>query len=90
MPLKHRDRVFESHWGMDAYVRLLCVSIVLRVSSGLASGRSPVQEIVPTLYRFKKLKNRPSPNKKTVEQLIIIIIIINYHHTKSIRFHIHF
>jgi hypothetical protein len=44
--------------GMDVYVLLLCVCVVLCVGSGLATGWSPVQWVLPILYRIKKLKNR--------------------------------
>jgi hypothetical protein len=44
---------------MDVYLRLFCVC----VGSGLATGLSPVQGDLPTVYRTKKLKRRPRPNK---------------------------
>jgi hypothetical protein len=53
--------------GMDVYVRLSCVCVVLCVGSGLAMGWSPVQGVLPTLYMIKKLKKRPRSNKNTVE-----------------------
>jgi hypothetical protein len=34
--------------GMDICVRLFCVCFVLRVGSGLATGWSPVQGVLPT------------------------------------------
>jgi hypothetical protein len=49
--------------GMDACVRLLCVCVVLCIGSGLATGWSPVQGVLPTVYGIKKLKKRPSPTK---------------------------
>jgi hypothetical protein len=49
--------------GMDIRVRLFWVCIVLCVGSGLATGLSPVQGVLTTLYRIKELKKRPRPNK---------------------------
>jgi hypothetical protein len=43
---------------MDVSVHLFCICVVLCVGSGLATGRSPVQGVLPTVYRIKKLKNR--------------------------------
>jgi hypothetical protein len=45
---------------MDVCVRLFCVCIVLCVGWRLATGWSPVQGVLPTVYRVKKLKKRPS------------------------------
>jgi hypothetical protein len=53
--------------GMDFSVRLFCVCVVLRVGSGLSTGRSPVQGVLPTVYRIKKVKKRPRSNKRTVD-----------------------
>jgi hypothetical protein len=44
-------------WGMDVCMRLFCVYAVLSVGSGLAKGWSPVQGVLSTVYRFKKLKS---------------------------------
>jgi hypothetical protein len=49
--------------GMDVCVRLFCVCVVLCIGSGLATGWSPVQGVLPTVYRIKKLKKLPRPNK---------------------------
>jgi hypothetical protein len=49
--------------GMDICLRLFCVCVVLCVGSGLATGWSPVQGVLQTVYRIKKLKKRPRPNK---------------------------
>jgi hypothetical protein len=43
------------------------VCVVLCVGSGLATGWSLVQGVLPTVYRINKLKNRPRSNKRTVE-----------------------
>jgi hypothetical protein len=42
--------------GMDVCVRLFWVSVVLHVGSGLVARRFPVQEVLPSVYRIKKLK----------------------------------
>jgi hypothetical protein len=44
---------------MDISLRLFCVC----VGSRLATGWSPVQGVLPTVYRIKKLEKRPRPNK---------------------------
>jgi hypothetical protein len=51
--------------GMDVCVRLFCVCVVLCVGSCLATGSSPVQGVLPTMYRIKELKKRPRSNKST-------------------------
>jgi hypothetical protein len=53
--------------GMDVCVRLFCVCVVLCVGSGLATGWSPVQGVLPTVYRIKKWKKRRRSNKMIVE-----------------------
>jgi hypothetical protein len=40
---------------MDVCVHLFCVYVVLCVGSGLATGWSPVQGVLPTVYKIKKL-----------------------------------
>jgi hypothetical protein len=45
--------------GMDVCVRLFCVCVVLWVGSGLPTGWSLVQGVLPIMYRIRKLKNRP-------------------------------
>jgi hypothetical protein len=49
--------------GMYVYVRLFCVCAVLRVGRGLATGGSPSQGVLPTVYRIKKLKKGPRSDK---------------------------
>jgi hypothetical protein len=46
-------------WGMNVCAVLFGVCVVLCVRSGLATGWSPVQGVVPTVYRIKKLTKRP-------------------------------
>jgi hypothetical protein len=49
--------------GMDVYVRVFCVCVVLCAVSGFPTGRSPVQGVLPTVYKIKTTKKRPRPNK---------------------------
>jgi hypothetical protein len=49
--------------GMDVCVRFFCVCVVLCVDSDLATGWSPVQGVLPSVYRIKKLKDRPRSNR---------------------------
>jgi hypothetical protein len=53
--------------GMDVCVRLLCVCVVLCVGSGFVTGWSPVQGVLPTVYKIKNLKKWPRSNKRTEE-----------------------
>jgi hypothetical protein len=55
-------RILLKAW-MFVFVRLFCVCAVLCLGSDLATCWSPVQGVLPTVYRIKKLKKRPSPNK---------------------------
>jgi hypothetical protein len=43
--------------GMDIWVRLFCVYVLLCVGRVLATGWSPVQRVLPIVYRIKKLKS---------------------------------
>jgi hypothetical protein len=56
-PLEHWDRGFESY-SRHGYlcVCLFCVCAVLCLGRGLATGWSPVQGLLPTVYRIKELK----------------------------------
>jgi hypothetical protein len=38
-------------------------AFILCVGSGLVTGRAPVQGVLPNVYRIKKLKKRPGPNR---------------------------
>jgi hypothetical protein len=49
--------------GMDVYVRLFCVCVVLCIGRGLTTGCSPVQGVLLTVYRIKKLKRCQGPAK---------------------------
>jgi hypothetical protein len=55
--------------GMDVCVLFFCVYI-LCVGSGLATGWSPIQGVLPTVYRIKKLIKRPRSTQRTVEPQI--------------------
>jgi hypothetical protein len=55
---------------MDVCVRLFCVCVVICVDSGFVTGWSPVQGVLPTVYRIKKLNKRPRSNKRTVEPYV--------------------
>ena len=46
------------------------VCVVLCVVSDIATGWSPVQGVLPSVYMIKKLKKRPRPNKMVVEPLM--------------------
>jgi hypothetical protein len=60
-PLKNWGHEFESHWRHRCLCALFCVYVVLRTDSGLATGWSPVQGVLPTIYSIKKLKSGQSP-----------------------------
>jgi hypothetical protein len=52
---------------MDVCSTLFCVCVVLCVGGGLAKDWTPVQGVLPTVYRIKYLKKLPRSNKRTVE-----------------------
>jgi hypothetical protein len=49
---------------MDVCVRLFCVCVVLRVSSGLATADHSSKESYRLYKKITKLKKRPEPNKE--------------------------
>jgi hypothetical protein len=49
--------------SMAICVRLFYICALLCVGSGLATGWSPVQGVLPTVYRITKLKKQPAPNR---------------------------
>jgi hypothetical protein len=49
-------------------IECLCAFVVLCVGSGLATGSSPVQGVLPTVYKIKKLKKLLRSNKRTVDR----------------------
>jgi hypothetical protein len=76
--LERWDRGLESHskHGCQYSVHLFCVYVVLCVGRGLATSCSPVQGVLPTVYRIKKLKSGQGSTKDCRAIIIIIIIII--------------
>jgi hypothetical protein len=57
---------------LDAWMSVYILLVLSCVGIGLVTGWSPVQGVLPTVYRIKKLKKQPRPGKKTVEPLTII------------------
>jgi hypothetical protein len=63
-PLERLDRGFESHSGhgcLCAFILCLCCPVC--AGSGLASGWSPVQEVLPSVYRLRNWKSGQGPIK---------------------------
>jgi hypothetical protein len=46
---------------MDVCMLLFCVFVVLCVCSGLATDCSPVQGVLPTVYRLRNWKSGQGP-----------------------------
>jgi hypothetical protein len=61
LSLERWDRGFEFHLGMDVCVRLFCVCVVLCEGSGLVTGWSFVQGVLPTVYRLGNWKRDQGP-----------------------------
>jgi hypothetical protein len=49
---------------MDVCVRLFYVYVVMYVESDLATSWSPVQGVLPSVYRIMKLKSGQGPMKR--------------------------
>jgi hypothetical protein len=62
--------------GMDVCVRLFCVCVALYVVRGLATGWSPFQGVLPSVYRIKKLKKRGQGPTKGIIIIIIIYVLM--------------
>jgi hypothetical protein len=60
---------------MDVCVRLFFVCVVLCVGSGLATGWSPVQGVLPTVHRIMELQNQTGPNKGLYEGFYLSIYL---------------
>jgi hypothetical protein len=60
-PHVHWGHGFESRSRNGGLCALFCVYVVLCVGSGLATGRSPVQGILPTVYRLRNWKSGQGP-----------------------------
>jgi hypothetical protein len=55
--------VYNPTRGMDVCVHLFSAYVVLCVGRGLATAWSPVQGVLPTVYRMTKPKMRSEPNE---------------------------
>jgi hypothetical protein len=62
-PLEHWVVGSNPTRGKDVCVHLFCVSIVLCVGSGLATGWSPVQRVLPTAYELRNWKSGQGPQR---------------------------
>jgi hypothetical protein len=54
--------------GIDVSMRLFRVCVVLCVSSGFATGSSPVQVVLPTMYKLKLNSVACSPQANYTDQ----------------------
>jgi hypothetical protein len=61
-------------WGMVVCVRLFCVCVVLCVNSGLATGRSLVQGVLPAAYRLGNWESGNGPQGL----LEVVIAVVRY------------
>jgi hypothetical protein len=61
-PLEHWDREFESHSRHECLF-----AFILCVGSDLATGCSPVQGVLPSMCRIKKLKKAAKVQQRAVE-----------------------
>jgi hypothetical protein len=50
--------------SMNVYVPLFCICVILCVGSGLATSWSPLQGVLLTVYRIKKLRNGTKSKKQ--------------------------
>jgi hypothetical protein len=56
--------------GTDVCAHLFCIYVILCAGSGLATGWSPVQGVLPTVSRIKKLKSDQGPKGcRTIESV---------------------
>jgi hypothetical protein len=68
-----------SNPALDMDVCVVCVysvCVVPCVGRGLAKGLIPVQGVLPTVYRIKKVKKSGQGPTKVCRAIIIIIIIV--------------
>jgi hypothetical protein len=68
--------------GMDVCVRLFCAYVVLCVGRGLATGWSPVQGVLPTVYGLRNWNSGQGPTKgcsgseESVSNAVYIFLLI--------------
>jgi hypothetical protein len=58
------------------YVRLFCVCVLLCVGRCLATGLSPFQGVLPTVYKIKKLKAANPTNDYTAVILLLLLLLL--------------
>jgi hypothetical protein len=61
--------------GMDICVRLLCVYVVLCVDSSIATGWSPVQGVLQTVYKLRNWKSGQGPNGCRIMESDVLMFI---------------
>jgi hypothetical protein len=68
-------------WGMDVCVRLFCVCALLCAGCGLATGRSPVQGVLPTVKRSRNWKSGQGPAKgcRAIDRWVLIRYCSRFH-----------
>jgi hypothetical protein len=52
---------------MDVYVRLFCVCVVLCAGSGFTMGLSPVQGVLPTVYKDQETEKAAKAQQRPAE-----------------------
>jgi hypothetical protein len=53
--------------GMDVCVRLFCVCVALCVGSGLVTGWSPFQGVLPTVWKDQETEKEAGAQQRAVE-----------------------
>jgi hypothetical protein len=74
-------------WMFGVCMRLFCVCVVLSVGSGLATGWSPVQGVLPTVYGIKKPKKVAKVHQKDCRAIARSLII--YFDSIHLRTYLH-
>jgi hypothetical protein len=54
-------------WGMDRYVRLFCVCAALCAGSALVAGWSPVQGVLPTVWKDQEAEKAAKAQQRALE-----------------------
>jgi hypothetical protein len=78
--------------GLDVCLRLFCICVVLCVGSGFVTDWSPVNGVLPTMYKIKKLRRRPVFNKELesrTKSSINIWLSTTWHLSNCIYLHQH-